>query len=1193
MRDRLSRAESVLREALANGGDADLGRDIDPRAADGPRAWEPGRVVRAEVLEQLLRDGDVADGAAVQLTGVRIEGALRIHYGRLTRSLRLDLCWIDDAVSLRDLTTGGIELVRCRIPTLRAESVDIDGALNVRECDLNSVVLTDTRVHRSASFEDSRIASDATPFHARNFVVGGDLMLNRARIFAGHGEAVHAERLQVASELGLTGLRARGAVKLSGASIGGRVDASNAVLRNGTETAFDGEHLSAAGLVGDGLRCTGTMDLNGATINGVLSLDGAVLACPGGDALNAGDIEADVVRALHGTRIRGRVVLRRAVIRDILALRGADVRNRGGQAVQATGARVGALNADRAQFEGRVILGGVDASFVRFVGASVHNPDDVASFSLEGAVIRRDLRCENMTVHGTVAMQRVRVGAAAYFTGARITGGKVHAIAASRCVVGERLVIGPDAVVQGDIDLAHADIGKSLVMDAASIYGTLRLFQAHVRSDVLMRGTYIETHGMGIDGIGLTVDGRFTCRGMVCDGAVRLTAVTADAVVMTGAQIHNPQGNALIASRIDVRGDLVVGNDPYSGDSGGFRAMGRVVFRDGRVGGDVIFDDAELSRPDHRALDVTSIHVGGKLSLEGTQVDGAAALDKAHVLRRMVLSAARFAGHGVGSAEGSVVFTALQATADELLVDGCTFIGGVRLTASVFAVGASMRDTTIDARGEVALLAPDMTCGVLRLERLDVQGEVTVTGSTVTSDVLVEGGSFANPGLAAIDASRVSVAGTLSVADAHIVGTLLLRRADIGFAVVLSSTTLAAGPMPRSLRFSPTTGLALTAAGIKVEGNIEVRGLNARGQLALRDAVVNGRMIVRDDCELRADGIEALFAPGLKVAGSIEIGQVRTDEQTDVQIVGGIRLDRCRTGELSFHHVSIAPSRGMDEDEPLVTLSDADVARRLSMDGLHVFAAEPPADETQADETQADERPVDVRQGETEVRPALVDLSELRAGAIELPQGDTAIDLRDAQVRSLTFDLADPETVLLSGLTFDDPGGADVDTALAWLRRDPTGFQHQAYEQLAAHYRRQGDETAARSVLLARQRHRRDLLGRSFGQLLTKAWGYVQDITVGYGYRPGLAAVWFLGLLAVGTVYFWGRAVQPAFSDSLLTFNPFGYALDLLIPLVNLGQDLAWDPIGSDLVVAYGLTFAGAVLATTIAAAVTRVLARR
>ena len=49
--------------------------------------------------------------------------------------------------------------------------------------------------------------------------------------------------------------------------------------------------------------------------------------------------------------------------------------------------------------------------------------------------------------------------------------------------------------------------------------------------------------------------------------------------------------------------------------------------------------------------------------------------------------------------------------------------------------------------------------------------------------------------------------------------------------------------------------------------------------------------------------------------------------------------------------------------------------------------------------------------------------------------------------------------------------------------------------------RASGEDADAREVLLAKQRRRRETL-----PLAAKLWGYLQDWTVAYGYRPGRAA---------------------------------------------------------------------------------------
>jgi hypothetical protein len=1183
-RDRLSPAESALRGAVGRGRDLNLGGNIDPRSATDTTAWASDRIVRASVIEDLLRDLDNRQVSALRLTGARITGPLRLQHGRLGRPLHLDLCWIDEVVTLVDLAAAGIELVRCRLPGLRAESVDISGALTMRECSAQSVVIADTRVERSVSFADSRITDLVAPFRARNLVVGGDVVLTGARLFTRSGEdALRAERLRVENALTLTGIRARGSVVLAGAIVGGRVEAADAVVRNGAGVALDLQHLSAAGFDGSGLRCTGTVDLRHASISGVVSFDGATVHRPEGDAIRAGDIEADRFQAEDGARVNGRVGIPRARIRDTLAMRGLDLVATDGPALLAVGAGVGVVLFDDVRVVGELVFDEMTATTVRLAGARTRGHGRASSVSMRSANIRRALRLDDIETHGTLDLQGIRVGAVISLDRARLDGHGRRALNASRVVVGDRMVFGEAFVAHGDVDLAHADIGKSLAMDGSCVVGTVRLFQARVRSDVLVRGAYIEADGMGLDAIGLRVDGRITARGLVCDGAVRLTAAVADSVIFTGAQVHNPDGNALIAPRIDVRGDLIAGDDPYARLRGSFRAVGGVVLRDAHVGGDLVFDGGEFTHPTRRALDATGIDVGGKVSMHDVRVSGTAVLDQARVRRRIIVSDAGFGGPGLGSVEGPVVFSALQVTSDELLIDGGQFCGAVRLGGSTFAVGVSVRSTTFRAEDGVALAAGDMSCVVLRLTDLEVYGAVALAGVRTGGDLVVEGGTYRNAGRVAIDAGRSTVAGTLSISATRLLGTLVLRRAQVGLGVLLHSTDIADGASPDGVP-GTTGGQAIAAAGLRIDGNLECRALTTSGQISLADAVLNGRFIVRGPSHLTHPRRAALYAPGLQVDGAASFGVRHAEPGQELTIVGAIRFDQAKLAALSFRGVVLrvdtepgstpvvaepAGTAGHATVPALVTMRQAVVTHGLTMDGLEIVGTTPGAESV------------------------AIDLSELRAGSVELPQGDCAIDLRDAEVRSLVLDPADARSVMLSGLTFDDPGGADVETALRWLRRDPHGYQHQAYEQLAAHYRRMGDDQAARTVLLERQRHRRDLLRpSSFGQLLMKGWGYLQDVTVGYGYRPGLAAVWFVGALISGTAYFWGRSLDPVEVHVHPTFNPFGYTLDLLIPLLSFGQDLAWDPRGPDLWVAYTLVLAGAVLATTVAAAVTRVLNR-
>jgi hypothetical protein len=67
------------------------------------------------------------------------------------------------------------------------------------------------------------------------------------------------------------------------------------------------------------------------------------------------------------------------------------------------------------------------------------------------------------------------------------------------------------------------------------------------------------------------------------------------------------------------------------------------------------------------------------------------------------------------------------------------------------------------------------------------------------------------------------------------------------------------------------------------------------------------------------------------------------------------------------------------------------------------------------------------------------------------------------------------------------------------------------------------------------------------------------------------------------------RAVK---ADGAPTWDPFLYSVDLLVPLLDLGHDKAWEPVGADKAVALSVMVAGWVLATTVIAGTGRSLGR-
>lgn len=180
----------------------------------------------------------------------------------------------------------------------------------------------------------------------------------------------------------------------------------------------------------------------------------------------------------------------------------------------------------------------------------------------------------------------------------------------------------------------------------------------------------------------------------------------------------------------------------------------------------------------------------------------------------------------------------------------------------------------------------------------------------------------------------------------------------------------------------------------------------------------------------------------------------------------------------------------------------------------------------------------------------------------------------------------------MAGFTYQQAipkeGHFNVRERLRWLAAATPEYSPLPYEQLALMYRNSGEDTNARAVLLAKQRRRRETL-----PLVGKVWGYLQDWTVAYGYRPAQAALWMAVLWAASTLYFGANQPEPLKGSESPHWNATLYALDLLLPVISLGQDNAWNPAGGSQWVAAGLILLGWVLATTVATGATRLLRRQ
>jgi hypothetical protein len=502
-----------------------------------------------------------------------------------------------------------------------------------------------------------------------------------------------------------------------------------------------------------------------------------------------------------------------------------------------------------------------------------------------------------------------------------------------------------------------------------------------------------------------------------------------------------------------------------------------------------------------------------------------------------------------------------------LQMSRCTISDGVGLPGAQISGGLLIAD---------AVLGGSAAKWALYARRATVGGDLVLTGSHLTGGLALTNARLG--GTADLDRVRIAAAPTEQAIDADnlaVEAAFYCRHAEVRGEVTFRHARVAAAlSFSRSAVRNPG-GVALRASRATLDGGLYLHdGFVAEGQVRVVSARIV-RTLRLDGAALRHPGEVALCADFVTIEGMLDGRRgLRIDGETsllDATVTGPVHLEGAHLhnpggAALTAHGLTVGALFQLCEGftaDGRVRLAGAKVGSRICFDDATVRAP-----------------------GDIAVSCWRVETPELALRWATAPEG--TVDLRYATVGILRDEPRTwPSTMDLDGLRYDvlEPSG-EADSRLPWLARGPAGFRPQPYEQLAAVYQALGDGAQARTVLLAKQRRQ-----SAVGTRYARAWGVLQDATVGYGYRPLRAASWLLALLVVGTVLH--ANFQPvAVGDQPPSFQPLIYTLDLLLPIVDLGQERAFQPTGAQQWLAYLLIAAGWLLATTIAAGLTRSLRR-
>jgi hypothetical protein len=497
--------------------------------------------------------------------------------------------------------------------------------------------------------------------------------------------------------------------------------------------------------------------------------------------------------------------------------------------------------------------------------------------------------------------------------------------------------------------------------------------------------------------------------------------------------------------------------------------------------------------------------------------------------------------------------------------------------------------------------------GDLALSRVRSSRTLRITGARLRRDLCLRGAHLhcGKDQDEALAAGHLVVNGSVACDDLKATGPVIMADARVSGAVVLRKATITApgGPKPAFDGDGMTVGHDFSAAGLTAEGEVTLVDVHVAGVLDLGKATLTrpGDVALRLD---RAEVSSSLYCnAGFTVTGSMDV--------IGAHVHGSFYLNRAELGRLPAAAeggtgAAVAAGKGaalrlvrtrIDGDlgcwKGFVTHRSVDM-RRSSVGGeVSLLTTGLNGHPTAADLshgrfatlTLAGEEPT-----------GFLDFTKARADffrdgpAARWPRGNIIVDEFEygaIQMTSVTLKEREEWLRRTMAASRRRSGGAH------------DGYLPQPYDQLAAAYRRAGDDHSARRIQLAKYRQRNRVTSWR-RRWYSKLWNIVQDAAIGYGYEPWRALLWLAVLFVAGVVLFrYVGAVRPYsiasvqhHPASFTLNNSVSYTLDLLLPTSGLETRQAWQSNGPGEVAAAFLVAFGLLLTATVFAAAARVLQR-
>ncbi|MEE6272464.1 hypothetical protein V2J56_03770 [Georgenia sp. MJ206] len=581
-----------------------------------------------------------------------------------------------------------------------------------------------------------------------------------------------------------------------------------------------------------------------------------------------------------------------------------------------------------------------------------------------------------------------------------------------------------------------------------------------------------------------------------------------------------------------------------------------LVLRSCVLGGALNAEDAQLIALDLGRTVVTTVN------LDGAVLRADLRLNRLRATREVRAVGIRIGGHLLLR---EAVLTDAGGTAlslDRARVDGSAFLTALRATGTVRANGAhvagqlTLREAVLATPGGNALSLDGAFVGGLFLTDVQATGKVRALGAHITGQLNLGGAVLSNPAGDALSLDRAEVDGSAFLTNLRATGRVRALGAHITGQLTLRGAVL-----------QSADGDALVLDGVRVDRGIFMTRMQATGEVRALGAHVTGHLDL-SGAVLDRPGGDALSLDRARVDGGATLSRLRT--------TGTVRAPGATvTGQLDLAGAVLSNPgdtalnlQGLDVEVLVLggLLTDGTLDLTLSTVGTLVTntgvpatpggRAAPGADSASSPETAAQEADAERRARRA---PA-------RAAALPGPLAAAGWNVGDVH----------------GPLRHDRRASRDwLDTAKDTVE----DFSVQPWHELAAVYERNGQPADGRWLRFTAARR---VTRRAPWYSKPIRWSYA--LVAGYGYYPLIAAAWLVAA-AVATLLLTSvlagsfvptdleaatgptratttgaHALTGAGSCSAVAldypcFRPTLYALEVMLPVTELGQVQAWAPL--------------------------------